>query len=188
MYSDKPKEYWDSLQSKEELYAEFEKMSDADEIVIGVGADPDQSAYYKDGEFKAVFDSVKGPVEDVRKVLPDVFQHFAEGIDNLLKDKATTIYEDFDLSTPEGMATCAWVLYLALDTSNEKSFIKRLESGNGIPEKRAACKAYARYRAFKEEDQKRMLAFMQTPEYQMQSMELRLGLRDKIEIPEKGEN
>lgn len=182
MYFDKPKEYWDSLQSKEELYNEFEKLSHAnDNLVV---TDPELPIYYRDGEFKAVFDGVKDPVEKVLTVLPDVFQHFAEGIDEIIKNKAATIINDLDLSTPEGMAVCAWILYLALDTSNEKSFIKRVESGNGIIERRAASRAYARYRAFKEEDQKRMLAFKQTPEYQMQAMELKLGLRDAIEVPE----
>lgn len=187
MYSDKTKEYWDNLQSKEELYNEFEKMSAADELAV-TGTDPDLPIYYKDGEFKAVADSIKGSVEKLLAVLPDVFQHFAEGADDIFKNKAATIVTDLELDTAEGMAVCAWVLYLILDTSTEKSFIKRVESGNGIIERRAASRAYARYRAFKEKEQERMLAFMQTPEYKMQLMELKLGLRDKIEIPGKGEN
>ena len=182
MYLDKSKEYWDSLQSKEELYAEFEKMSSADSDLIV--SEPDLPIYYKDAEFKAVFDSVKNPAEDVKAVMPDVCQHFAEGIDETIKNKADTIFNDLDLDTPYGMAMSAWLLYLMLDTNNEKSFIKRLESGNGIIERRAACKAYARYRSFKEEDKMRMLKFMQTPEYKMQAMELKLGLRDAIEVPE----
>lgn len=185
MYFEKPKKFWDSLQSKEELYAEFEKMSSADSVLIV--SDPDLPIYYKDGEFKAVFDSVKNPAEDVQAVMPDVCQHFAEGVDDIIKNKAETIVADLDLDTQYGMAMCAWVLYLVLDTNNEKSFIKRLESGNGIPELRAACKAYARYMAFKEKEKERMLAFMQTPEYKMQAMELKLGLRDKIEMPEEPE-
>ena len=84
MYSDKTKEYWDSLQSKEELYNEFEKMSSADELAV-TGTDPDLPIYYKDGEFKAVADSVKDHVEKVLAVLPDVCQHFAEGVDDIIK-------------------------------------------------------------------------------------------------------
>lgn len=183
MYCDKPKEYWDGLQSKEELYAEFEKLSSADETFI-VGADPDLPQYYQDDEFEKVAGSVKNSVEKVLAVLPEVFTHFAEGADDLVKNKASIIMDDMEIDSNYGMALCAWVLYLALDTSNEKSFFKRLESGNGIIQRRAACKAYARYMAFKEKDKERMLAFMQTPEYKMQAMELRLGLRDAIEIPE----
>lgn len=177
---DKPKSFWDSLISKESLYNEFEKKNSADLLV----SDPNLPIYYKDGEFKAVADSVKDHVEKVLAVLPDVCQHFAEGVDDIIKNKADTIVNDLDLDTSYGMAVCAWVLYLILDTSNEKSFFKRLESGNGIVEYRAACKAYARYMAFKEKDKERMLAFMQTPEYKMQAMELKLGLRDAIEVPE----
>jgi hypothetical protein len=180
MYWDKPKEYWDSLESKESLYNEFEKKNSSDLLVT----DPNLPIYYKDGEFKAVADSVKDSVEKLLAVLPDVCQHFAEGVDEIIKNKAVTIVNDLDLDTSYGMAVCAWVLYLILDTSNEKSFVKRLESGNGIVEYRAACKAYARYMAFKEKDKERMLAFMQTPEYKMQAMELKLGLRDAIEVPE----
>lgn len=184
MYSDKPKEYWDSLKSKEELYAEFEKMSSADETFI-VGADPDLPQYYQDDEFEKVAGSVKDSVEKVLAVLPEVFTHFAEGADDLVKNKASIIMDDMEIDSNYGMALCAWVLYLALDTSNEKSFFKRLESGNGIIERRAACKAYARYRAFKEEDQMRMLKFQMTAEFQMQLMEKRLGLRDEFQLPEE---
>lgn len=184
MYIDKPKSYWDSLVTKDALYAEFEKMSSADETFI-VGADPDLPQYYQDDEFEKVAGSVKDSVEKVLAVLPEVFTHFAEGADDLVKNKASIIMDDMEIDSNYGMALCAWVLYLALDTGNEKSFFKRLESGNGIIERRAACKAYSRYRAFKEEDQMRMLKFQLTPEYKMQQMELRLGLRDKIEIPEE---
>lgn len=183
MYLDKKKEYWDSLVTKDSLYAEFEKMSSADSDLIV--SDPDLPIYYKDEEFKAVFDSVKNPAEDVVKVMPDVCQHFAEGIDETIKNKADTIFNDLDLDTPYGMAVSAWLLYMMLDTTCEKSFIKRLESGNGIVERRAACRAYSRYRKFKEEDQMRMLKFQMTAEFQMQLMEKRLGLRDEFQLPEE---
>lgn len=177
------KEYWDGLQTKEELYAVFDKVGDQVPVPLA-----DMECYYKDGEFKAVAASVKEPAEKLLAVLPDILEHFAGGLPDRWRNKAEEIYNEMNLDLTDGMAICAGFLSMALDTSNEKSFVKRVESGNGIPEIRAEYRAYTRYKEFKAKDKARLEAFKRTPEYKMQAMELKLGLRDHIDMPESEEN
>ena len=183
--SNLPKEYWDGLQSKEDLYKEFDSM--AKEIQFTFAKDPDQAWYYKDGEFKAVADSVNGCVKTLQAVLPDIVDHLtdSEVEKERVKTEAFDLFRNnFDFDRPDEIAKFAEVMRLALSLEDDKSMFRRIESGNGIPEARAAYRAFARYRAFKNEDKAKLEAFKLTPEYHIQETEIKLGLRDHIEVPE----
>jgi len=123
----------------------------------------------------------------LRPVLLDIAAHYTT-IGEICHSAAIDKVSDLPLDTMEDIAVFAKTMYLMLDGSNDNSFIKRIASGSGIPEARAAARAYARYRVFKDKENERMEAFMKTPEYKMQMTELRLGLRDDIKLPEVEEN
>ncbi len=176
------KEYWDSLQSKADLYEAFEEMDQIE--VAACKGDPDDKIFYKDGEFKAVAAALKKAAEPLRPILEDILEHCTD-VTEPRKNEAETLFSDFDITDEDHMAVIAWFINIALDSENEKSLVSRLEAGNGIPETMAARRAYARYQAFKAEDDAKLEAFKATPEYQMQAMELKLGLRDHIDLPEK---
>jgi len=176
----KPVEYWDGLQSKEELYAEFDKLPAVEQGVYAVN--PEQPLYFKDGEFKEVAERIRAAADILRPVLLDVAAHYTD-IEEICRNEAIDRVAAIPLDTLDNIAVFAWVIYLALDDNNDNSFIKRIESGSGIPEARAACRAYSRYKGFKDKENERLNAFKKTPEYKMQLTELRLGLRDHIELP-----
>ena len=183
---DKPKEYWDELQTKEDLYNEFDGMQATTRAEFA--RDPEQAHYYKDGEFKAVANSMKDSVKVLLSVLPDITEHFTDSdveMERCKTDAENILGERFDVDRPDDVAIFAWLVYKALDADNVKSFYKRIESGDGIPEARAAYRAYSRYKAFKDGESARLEAFKKTPEYKMQAMELKLGLREYIELPEE---
>lgn len=183
---DKPKEYWDRLKTKEDLYNEFDGLQETDRYVFA--RNPEQNRYYKDGEFKAVANSMKDSVKVLLSVLPDITEHFTDSDEEAARckiDAENILKEKFEFDRPDDIATFAWLVYMALDMDNVKSFYKRIESGDGIPEARAAYRAYSRYKAFKDGESARLEAFKKTPEYKMQAMELKLGLREYIELPEE---
>ncbi len=175
------KEYWDSLQSKTELYEVFETMDPAK--AVECAGDPDNNLFYKDGEFKAVATALKNAAEPLRPILEDIASHCTDVLEPRRND-AETLLSDFDLTNEDNIAMIACFINIVLDSDREGSMIRLLESGNGIPETRASYRAYARYQAFKAEDDVKLEAFKKTPEYQMQAMELKLGLRDHIDLPE----
>ncbi len=182
------KQYWDQLQSKEDLYNEFDRMQETNRAEFA--GDSELAHYYKDGEFKAVSDGVKGSIKTLLVVLPDIVEHLTDSEEEKKRvetDAENLFKENFDFDQPDEIAKFAEVMRLALNAEDENSMFRRIESGIGIPEARAAYRAYARYKAFKDEDSARLAAFKKTPEYQMQAMELKLGLRDHIDLPEKGE-
>ena len=82
------------------------------------------------------------------------------------------------------MAILSWLILYALD--GENNICDSIAAGSGVPESRAAFKAYKRYCTFKEQDAQRMAAFKETQEYKTQCMEIRLGIRKAITIPEPG--
>lgn len=183
---DKPKEYWDRLQSKEDLYNEFDRMQETNRVEFA--GDPELAHYYKDGEFKAVANSLKDSVKVLLSVLPDITEHFTDSdveMERCKTDAENILSEKFDFDRLDDLAIFAWLVYKALDTDSVKSFYKSIESGNGIPEARAAYRAYSRYKAFKDGENAKLEAFKKTPEYKMQAMELKLGLRDHIDVPEE---
>ena len=179
-----PKEHWDGLQTKDELYREFDNMQDMDKFMFA--KDPEQPEYYKDGEFKAVANSIKDSVKKLLAVLPDITDHFtdSEAEKKRVQVEAQNLFNDFNFDRPDEIAKFAWLVYKALDMDNVNSFYGQIESGNGIPEARAAYRAFARYRAFKDEDKAKLEAFKRTSEYHIQATEIKLGLRSEFEMPE----
>ncbi len=170
-------EQWDAMQTKEELYARFEGNPSK-------YPDPVMGLYFTDGEAKAVVEVLKKAAETVRPVMLDVASHFTDVLEPR-KAEAGNIIGDLNLDEVESMATLAYIIYDALDSANESSFINRIKNGNGVEAARAEARAYARFTAFKEVDNARMAEFRRTPEFRMQEAEMKLGLRDHIELPEE---
>ena len=82
--------------------------------------------------------------------------------------------------SPENVAIYTTLLLVAL----KEHFPKVLADGMRIPETRAARRAFARYKVLKADEQKRRADFEKTEAFRVQSMELKLGMRDHIEYPE----
>ncbi len=179
-----PVEFWDGLKTKEELYQQFDKLSNVEQGIYN--ADPAQPMYYKDDEFKEVGERLRAAAEVLRPMLLDVAAHYTD-VGELCRNEAIDRAADLPLDTHENIAVYAWTMYLLLDSNGDNSFIKHIESGSGIPEARAAYRAYARYRTFKDVEDKQMEEFKKTPEYRMQETEMKLGLRDFIELPKEGD-
>ena len=94
---DKPKEYWDGLQTKEDLYNEFDVMQESTRAEFA--RDPEQAHYYKDGEFKAVANSLKDSVKVLLSVLPDITEHFTDSdveMERCKTDAENILSEKFD--------------------------------------------------------------------------------------------
>ncbi len=181
---DKPVKYWDSLQTKESLYEAFDNMDPANRNAIA--GNPEATYCYKDEEFKAVGEKLEKQAKILRPVLQDIVNHFcANG--EYHKDQASAAMSRILINYPPGIAAVAFIINNALDSDDPESFINRVKTGNGIPEERAARRAYKRYDEFKKKDYARMEAFKKTQEYEIQMAELKLKMRDKIELPEETE-
>ena len=86
---DKPKEYWDRLKTKEDLYNEFDGLQETDRYVFA--RNPEQNRYYKDGEFKAVANSMKDSVKVLLSVLPDITEHFTDSDEEVARCKYVSV-------------------------------------------------------------------------------------------------
>lgn len=177
--TDLPKKYWDSLQTKEELYAKFDGLPDNEKLLYDI--DPDGEAYFKDDEFTEVGEKLKTVAKTLQPILQDITAHFTT-VPELCQNEAATIVNGLDLTNDENIAVMADVINRAFDTSDVRSFINLVETGNGVPAARAACRAYKRYKEFRQQDDKLMEEFKRTAEFKMQSAELKLGIRDTIEV------
>ncbi len=170
-------EQWDSMKTKEELYARFDSNPSN-------YRDPEMVLFFTDDKAKAVAEVLKNLAETMRPVLLDVASHYTD-VMQICRNEAETIIGNLNLDDSDNMAVLACVIYDALDITNESSFICRIMNGNGVQEARAEARAFARYLAFKAADDARMAEFRRTPEFRMQEAEMKLGLRDHIELPEE---
>lgn len=170
-------EQWDAMQTKEELYARFEGNP-------SMYPDPVMGLFFTDDKAKAVAEYLKKTAETLRPAMLDIAAHFTD-LPEPRKNEAENIIGDLNLDDTESMSTLAYIIYDALDSTNESSFICRIMNGNGIPEARAEARAFARYLKFKAADDARMAEFRRTPEFRMQEAEVKLGLRDCVTLPEE---
>ncbi len=180
MYKDYvTKEEWDAMQTKEQLYAEF----DGDPNAGAYAMDPEMPLFYKDEEFKSVAAKVKKAAAPLLPVLKDILKHLPEKDQNkytYFPERAdAAIKQRISPDTADGMALYTSILLMAL----ESDFIDRLEKGFGIPAQRAGRRAYRRYKDIKKEDEARRAAFEKTEDFRLQNMELKLGIRDHISYP-----
>ena len=175
-----PKEQWDALQTKEQLFKEF----DEDRNAGAFNQDPEMPLYYKDNEFKEMAAKIKKAAAPLLPLLKDVLKHLPAKDHNnytYYPERAdAAIKQRIDPADPEGMALYAALLLLAL----ESDFAERLGEGIGIPQTRAARRAYKRYKAIKEKEEARRTEFEQTAAYRLQTLEMKLGMRDHIDYPE----
>jgi hypothetical protein len=168
---------WDAMISKEQLYARFEGNPSQ-------FRDPQMALFFTDDKAKAVAEYLKKTAETLRPVMLDIISHNTD-LPEPRKNEAENIIGDLNLDDTESMSTLAYIIYDALDSTNEDSFVCRIMNGNGVPEARAEARAFARYLKFKAADDARMEAFRRTAEYRMQEAEVKLCLRDHIELPEE---
>ncbi len=177
------KEEWDGMQTKEQLFNEF----DTDSNSVAFSFEPEMPLFYKDEEFKTAAAKIKKAAAPLLPLLKDVLKHLPEKDENkytFYPERAEgAIDKRISPDTADGMALYAGILLLAL----ESDFIERLAKGFGIPEQRAGRRAYRRYKAIKEKIAARRAEFEQTADFRMQNMELKLGIRDHITYPEDAE-
>ncbi len=181
MYKDYvTKEEWDAMQTKEQLYAEFDGNPNAGAYAM----DSEMPLFYKDEEFKDVAAKLKKAAAPLLPVLKDVLKHLPEKDSNkytYYPERALgAIQQRISPDTTDGMALYAAILLLAL----ESDFIERIAAGMGIPAQRAGRRAYQRYLAIKKKIEARRAEFEKTNDFRMQNMEMKLGIRDHIEYPE----
>ena len=182
------KEDWDKLKTKEQLFEEFDENYShpvMKAIMDGaLGGDPEMKRYYSDEEFREMAAKIRKAAEPLLPLLKDVLKHLPEKDRNgytFYPEKAEgNIRAYIKPFTIDGMAVYAAVLLMAL----ESDFSERIAEGFGIAKERAARRAFQRYLAFKKEDDRKREAFEKTEAFRVQSMELKLGLRDHIDYPE----
>ena len=183
------KEDWDKLQTKEQLFAEFDKDYKhpiMKAIMNGcLGDDPEMKQYYSDEEFREMAAKIRKVAEPLLPLLKELLNHLPkknrDGFTYYPQRADGTIRRHIASNSPDGMALYAAVLMLAL----ESDFTERLAGGFGLAKERAAKQAFQRYLAFKKEDDRKRKEFEKTEAFRVQSMELQLGLRDHIDYPEE---
>ena len=186
---EKPREYWDALKTKAELYNEFnaayeEGGGNRTILESDFKHEPALKPYYEDNEFKEVAQKLKKAAAPVLPVLRDILKHLPE-TDNkqysLEEQAKARIVSQLGAADRRTINIYVATLLLAL----EKDLPERIESGMEIPQDRAARRAYRRFLAFKAEEQERRAEFEKTQEYRTQRIEVALGLRARIEYPEE---
>ena len=184
------KEHWDALKTREDLFAEFDADYESNETMKAIisgryGGDPEMGLYYGDDEFKTVAEKIRKAAAPLLPLLKDVLKHLPESElkGYSYEERAEGRIQDPVLHpwNPDGLALYTAVLIMAL----EKDYINRLAEGIGIPELRAGRRAFQRYKAYKDADAKRKADFEKTEAFRVQSMELKLGIRDHIDYPEE---
>lgn len=183
----KPAEYWDGLKTKEQLIKVFEPMEKSGNglmlLINNYGADPDLPGYYQNPEFKEVAAKLRPMAEQMLPVLKDISKHIPTHIkQEHIKEAANLKLRDFFKNNTLPLAVLYYTEFLIL--ALEGDYIDRIERGFTIPETRAELHAYKRYQAIKKEVDTRRAEFEKTEEYRLQTMELKLGLRDHIDYPE----
>ena len=186
---ERPREYWDALKTKEELYNEFNAAYEeggGSRIILesDFKQEPALKPYYEDNEFKEVAQKLKKAAAPVLPVLRDILKHLPE-TDNkqysLEEQAKARIVSQLGAADRRTINIYVATLLLAL----EKDLPERIESGMEIPQDRAARRAYRRFLAFKAEEQERRAEFEKTQEYRTQRIEVALGLRARIQYPEE---
>ena len=178
-----PVEYWDGLQTKEELYEKIDNAKGGDRGLILGGNAANLAQYCDDTKFKELGERLEKAAQPLREVLNEVAT-VLRGNEKLKRDAEREL-EHLNLNNNFEIAKLAYFILFAFDNTDGRSFIKRVEAGNGIPEERAAIRAGKRYTALKKQDAEKLAAFKRTPEYELQAAELKFKVREKIEVPEE---
>ena len=146
--NDKTVAQWDALETEEALSAVFDKnyndtTAEKEAFESEYNADAALAGYYADDDFATVAASLDEADASVVTILADVLDHLPEppGVEK----EVAAIINRLDPDTPEGGYLYAALLMAMLDGD----FADRLENGFGIPEARAARRAYGRYLNFK---------------------------------------
>ena len=190
------REQWDALKTKEALYAAFDVPDGVQQAERARLAEsgPNLTLYYADEEFPEIAKKLKKAAETLRPILEDIAKHLPAQVGHKhvtsirggnSKACSDELLRELDCKSVDGLPVLVWLLLLALDDKNPNNIIKCIETGNGIPQARAAYRAYQRYKAFKEADEKQLAEFKDTEEYKLQQLEIRLGIRKEIELPQK---
>ena len=175
-------EHWNSLKTKQQLFAEFDKDYTNERmrpyVEAQLGGDPELKEFYTDDEFREMAAKIKKAAVPLLPLLEDILNHLPAKEEHLQRAESV-IRKRIEPFTSDGAALYAAVLMLALKTD----FTERLAAGFGITKDRAGRRAFQRYLAYKKEDNRKREEFEKTEAFRVQSMELQLGLRTAIEYP-----
>lgn len=141
----KPVDYWNSLETEEELTAAFKYL--ADERFPYLKKEGENAVFYEDEEFKEVAEELKPLAEKMVLILKDILDHLPhdnERCEDLTK-RALKKLTPYGQKEPQTLAAYTALLITALDSD----YIDCIESGFTIPQLKAARKAYSRYLALK---------------------------------------
>lgn len=147
--------YWEGLQTKEQLETAFRDLAPAKMGMLtgGLGVDPELPGFYQDDEFAEVAAEFKAVADEMKPILKDVLDHIPFAYDKkLYKERAEGKIETFIAHKPNvplGVAEYTIFLLMALD-----DYTERIGRGFTVPEVRAAMQALARYKELKEEGEK----------------------------------
>ena len=147
--ADKTAAEWDALETEEALTAVFGKnytdtTAERPAFESEYNADAALTDYYADDEFETVAASIDTAAESLVTILEDVLDNLPEPADDILRRI------DYVINYLEPNTPCGAYLYAYLLLAMLADFPDRLETGLGIPEARAARRAYGRFLNFKE--------------------------------------
>ncbi len=178
----RPAEYWDGLTTKEQLFAAFKPM--ANDAKTGhllslpvAKCDADDLAK-KGQELEELAEKMIPILREIYELVPHSPQRCEENNKMMIKK----IF-DYVNSVPEGMGLYTAFLLLALDGH----YVELVKRGFNVPEIQAAQRAYKRYvdisTKLAAETARKKAEFEKTPEYRLQVIEMKTGIRDHIDYP-----
>ena len=143
--------YWEGLQTKEQLETAFRDLAPAkmEMLTGGAGADPELPGLYADDEFAEVAAAFKAVADEMKPILKDVLDHipfvYDKGLYMRRAEAKISMFFTNKPNVPLGVAEYTIFLLMALD-----DYMERLGRGFTVPEVRAAMQALARYKKLKE--------------------------------------
>lgn len=188
-------EQWDDMRDKKTLYAVFSKNYEKNgEVARFTQAAKSLPIYYKDEEFAEVAKKLKKEAERLLPILEDIAKHLPDKTETQYvkyipggdcKKASKEMIKSLSNGSQGSLPLLVGLVLQILDYKAEENIIKRLEVGDGVPQARAALRAYNRYLEFKEKDAQWLEKFTGSSEHKKQVMEMKLGLRDSIGYPEE---
>ncbi len=180
---DKPAEYWDGLTTKEQLFAAFEPVVGNPRLgnLLSLPvAKCDAKDLAKKGQ---ELEELAGKMLPILREIYEQVPHSPQRCEENNKMMTKKIF-DYVNSVPEGVGLYTAFLLLALDDQ----YVELVKKGFNVPEIQAAQRAYKRYTDLSAklaaETARKKAEFEKTPEYRLQLIELKTGIRDHIDYPE----
>ncbi len=179
---EKPVEYWDGLITKEQLFAVFKPMASSPNfghlLSLPLAKCNADDLAKKGQELEELAGKMIPILREIYEQVPHSPQRCEENNKMMIKK----IF-DYVNSVPEGMGLYTAFLLLALDDH----YVELVKKGFNVPEIQAAQRAYKRYMDISTklaaEAARKKAEFEKTPEYRLQVIEMKTGIRDHIDYP-----